>query len=207
MTPILLSAFPKGFFLLASLIVAIGGQNVFVLRQGLKREHVWPIVLFCAAADASLIIAGVSGLGGLLALVPGLSLVMSLGGAAFLGGYGVMALGRAARPAVLRVEVQPSMSLGAAMAATAAFTFLNPHVYIDKVMLVGAVGASLPALERPGFMAGAVLASVMWFVSLGFGARVLAPVFARPIAWRILDLGIGLMMFGLAISLVVGAAR
>ena len=207
MTTVLLSAFSKGFFLLASLIVAIGGQNVFILRQGLKREHVWPIVLFCAGADASLIIAGVSGLGGLLTLVPGLSLVMSLGGAAFLGGYGVTALGRAAKPAALRIEAQPSMSLGAAMAATAAFTFLNPHVYIDTVMLAGAVGASLPALERPGFMAGAVLASVTWFVSLGFGARFLAPVFARPIAWRILDLGIGLMMFGLAISLVLGAAR
>jgi L-lysine exporter family protein LysE/ArgO len=98
------------------------------------------------------------------------------------------------------------MSLGAAMAATAAFTLLNPHVYIGTMMLVGAVGASLPALERPGFMAGAVLASVVWFMSLGFGARFLAPVFARPIAWRILDLAIDLMMFGLAISLV-GAAR
>ncbi|MGO4665250.1 LysE/ArgO family amino acid transporter [Bosea sp. 2RAB26] len=200
--PSLLPAFAKGFALSAGLIMAIGAQNMFVLRQGLKREHVWPIVLFCAAADAALIVAGVSGLGSALALIPGLSLVLSLGGAAFLSWYGVSALRRAANPSVLLVEQQGGMTLGAALAGTAAFTFLNPHVYIDTVMLMGAVGTSLPPIERPPFMAGAAIASFAWFASLGFGARFLAPLLSRPASWRVLDLGIGAMMLALATSLL-----
>ena len=202
MTSSLLLPFVKGFALSAGLIIAIGAQNMFVLRQGLKREHVWPIVLFCAAADAALIVAGVSGLGTVLASVPGLSLALGLGGAAFLSWYGVSALRRAAAPSALVVDRQASISLGAALAGTAAFTFLNPHVYIDTVMLMGAVGANLPPLERPLFMAGAAIASFAWFASLGFGARFLAPLFARPSAWQILDLAIGLMMLLLAASLL-----
>lgn len=202
---IFLPAFAKGFALSAGLIIAIGAQNMFVLRQGLKREHVLPIVLFCAAADAALIGAGVSGLGGVLALIPGLSLALSLGGAAFLAWYGVSALRRAAQPSGLVVGHEVGLTLGAALAGSAAFTFLNPHVYIDTVMLMGAVGASLPASERPLFVAGAILASITWFSSLGFGARFLAPLFARPAAWRVLDLGIGVMMLALAASLVRGA--
>lgn len=198
----LLPAFIKGFVLAAGLIMAIGAQNMFVLRQGLKREHVLPIVLFCAAADATLIVAGVSGLSGVLALIPGLSLFLSLGGAGFLCWYGISALRRAARSSMLAVEPEANMSLGAVMAATAGFTFLNPHVYIDTVMLMGAVGSSLPPLERPFFTAGAAMASVVWFFSLGFGARLLAPLFARPIVWRVLDIGIGIMMLALAASLV-----
>jgi len=205
MSTALLPAFAKGFALSAGLIVAIGAQNMFVLRQGLKREHVLPIVLFCALADAALIIAGVNGLGAVLALVPGLSLALSLGGAAFLAWYGVGALRRAANPEALALADQPSITLGAALAGTAAFTFLNPHVYIDTVMLMGAVGASLPAAERPLFMAGAALASVSWFSALGFGARFLVPLFARPTAWRALDLVIGAVMLLLAASLLVAA--
>ncbi|MGF7052418.1 L-lysine exporter family protein LysE/ArgO [Bosea sp. OAE752] len=205
MTTALLSAFVKGFALSAGLIIAIGAQNMFVLRQGLKREHVLPIVLFCAAADAVLIVAGVSGLGSMLAVVPGLSLALGLGGAAFLSWYGASALRRAAHPSALTVDRQASISLGAAIAGTAAFTFLNPHVYIDTVMLMGAVGASLPPTERLPFMAGAVMASFAWFASLGFGARFLAPLFSRPGAWRILDLAIGVMMLTLAASLARGA--
>ncbi|PXA86633.1 amino acid transporter [Caulobacter sp. D4A] len=206
MTSALFPAFIKGFALSAGLIVAIGAQNMFVLRQGLKREHVLPIVLFCALADASLIVAGVSGLGQVLALVPALSLILSLGGAAFLAWSGVSALRRAASPAALVVADQAGLTLGAALAGTAAFTFLNPHVYIDTVMLMGAVGASLPTGERPLFMAGAALASLAWFSGLGFGARFLTPLFARPAAWRVLDLGIGMVMLALAASLLVGAA-
>lgn len=206
MTSALLPAFTKGFALSAGLIVAIGAQNMFVLRQGLKREHVLPIVLFCALADASLIVAGVSGLGQVLALVPALSLLLSLGGAAFLAWYGVSALRRAAHPAALVVADQAGLTLGAALAGTAAFTFLNPHVYIDTVMLMGAVGASLPPGERPLFMAGAALASLSWFSGLGFGARFLTPLFARPAAWRVLDLCIGVVMLALSASLLVGAA-
>jgi len=205
MNTALLPVFTKGFALSAGLIVAIGAQNMFVLRQGLKREHVWPIVLFCAAADAALIVAGVSGLGSMLGLVPGLSLALNLGGAAFLSWYGISALRRAANPSGLVVGQQAGMTLGAALAGTAAFTFLNPHVYIDTVMLMGAVGASIPQAERPFFMAGAVTASVVWFSSLGFGARFLAPFFARPAAWRALDLAIGFMMLALAASLLHAA--
>jgi L-lysine exporter family protein LysE/ArgO len=198
----LLPAFTKGFALSCSLIIAIGAQNMFVLRQGLKREHVGAIVLFCAASDAVLIVAGVNGLGGLLSLLPGLSLVLSLGGAAFLSWYGFCALRRAAHPSMLVVEDQPAIALGAALAGTAAFTFLNPHVYIDTVMLTGAVGASLPPPERPMFIAGAVLASLTWFSTLGFGARLVAPLFARPSAWRALDIVVGLMMLTLALGLL-----
>lgn len=205
MMTLMLPAFTKGFALSAGLIIAIGAQNMFVLRQGLKREHVLAIVLFCAAADAALIMAGVSGLGGVLALIPGLSLVLGLGGAAFLGWYGVTALRRAARPSALVVGHEGGLTLGAALAGSAAFTFLNPHVYIDTVMLMGAVGASLPPMQRPLFIGGAALASVTWFSSLGFGARFLAPLFARPAAWRVLDVGIGVMMLALAASLVRGA--
>lgn len=206
MTSLLLPAFAKGFAISAGLIIAIGAQNMFVLRQGLKGEHVGPIVLFCATADAVLIVSGVSGLGGVLALVPGLSLALSLGGAAFLSWYGISALRRAARSSALVVDDRPGMTLSAALAGTAAFTLLNPHVYIDTVLLVGAVGASLPPVERPLFIAGAATASLSWFSALGFGARLVAPLFARPAAWRALDLGVGIMMLGLASSLVYGAA-
>lgn len=205
MNTALIPAFTEGFVLSAGLIMAIGAQNMFVLRQGLKREHVGAIVLFCALADATLIVAGVSGLGGVLALIPGLSLVLSLGGAAFLSWYGISALRRSANPSALVVSQEAALSLGAALAGSAAFTFLNPHVYIDTVMLMGAVGSSLPLAERPFFMTGAAMASLVWFSSLGYGARFLAPLFARPITWRVLDLVIGVMMLALAASLVHGA--
>lgn len=198
----LLPAFATGFALSLGLIAAIGAQNMFVLRQGLRREHVWPIVLFCAAADASLIAAGVNGLGGALAVLPGLSTALSLGGAAFLAWYGVSALRRAATSSALVVDRAAGITLGAALAGTAAFTFLNPHVYIDTVLLMGAVGTSLPADERTPFMIGAASASFIWFASLGFGARFLAPLFARPAAWRLLDLAIGVMMLALSTSLL-----
>ncbi len=203
----LLTAFVKGLALSAGLIIAIGAQNLFVLRQGLKGEHVAPIVVLCATSDAVLISAGVNGLGGLLALIPGLSLVLSLGGAAFLAWYGVSALRRAARASTLIAAAGAPMALGAALAGAAAFTFLNPHVYIDTVLLTGAVGAALPAPQRPLFVAGAVTASVLWFSSLGFGARLVAPLFARPAAWRVLDVAVGTMMLGLAGSLLWGVAR
>jgi L-lysine exporter family protein LysE/ArgO len=202
MTSALLPAFAKGFGLSLGLIAAIGAQNMFVLRHGLRREHVWPIVLFCAAADASLIVAGVNGLGSALSVVPGLAMALSLGGAAFLAWYGVSALRRAATSSALVVDRTAGITLGAALAGTAAFTFLNPHVYIDTVLLMGAVGTSLPSDERPPFMIGAASASFIWFASLGFGARFLAPLFAKPAAWRILDLAIGIMMLALSTNLL-----
>jgi len=204
MTSAFLPAFAKGFALSLGLIAAIGAQNMFVLRQGLRCEHVWPIVLFCAAADASLIVAGVNGLGSALALVPGLATALSLAGAAFLAWYGISALRRSFHPSAMVVDNQAGMSLGAALAGTAAFTFLNPHVYIDTVLLMGAVGTSLPSDARTPFIIGAASASFAWFASLGFGARFLAPLFARPVAWRILDLAIGILMLALATSLLRG---
>ncbi len=194
----------KGFALSASLIVSIGAQNMFVLRQGLRREHVLPVVLFCAVADSVLVIAGVNGLGRLLAAVPGLSAALSLGGAAFLTWYAVGAFRRAMRSEALIIEDGASLSLGVALAATAAFTLLNPHVYIDTVMLMGAVGSSLPDSERPFFIIGASTFAAIWFSAIGFSARFLAPLFARPIAWRVLDVVTGLMMSVIAIVLVRG---
>ncbi len=202
-----LSALLSGFALSASLIMAIGAQNAFVLRQGLKREHVGPVVLFCAMADAALICAGVAGLGALLAAMPRLTTLVALGGAAFLFGYGVMSFRRAARPEAMTLSNQPALPLGRALAAVAGFTFLNPHVYLDTVLLVGAAGAAQPAPVRPLFVAGAIAASFLWFAALGYGARLLAPVFTRPAAWRVLDTLIGALMFALALSLVVLAIR
>lgn len=192
-----------GFALSLGLIVAIGAQNAFVLRQGLRREHVALVVGFCAACDLALIAAGVAGLGAVLGTAPRLVTVLSLGGAGFLGWYGVSALRRALRPE--RLEAGPggaALTRAGALARVAGFTLLNPHVYLDTVLLVGSVGAAQPAAAHLPFVLGAGLASALWFVSLGFGARFLAPLFARPLAWRVLDLLIGAMMLTLAAGLL-----
>ncbi|MBH0239078.1 LysE/ArgO family amino acid transporter [Methylobrevis albus] len=199
----LLTAFLTGFGLSAALIMAIGAQNLFVLRQGLRREHVGPIVLFCGSADALLILIGVGGVGALIGAAPGLTLLLSLGGAAFLGWYGVAALRRLAAPATgVTVTAAGGVTLRRALAATAAFTFLNPHVYLDTVLLMGTAGSAQPADVRPAFVLGATLASFAWFAGLGYGARLLQPLFRRPLAWRLLDLAIGMIMLTLAASLV-----
>ncbi len=195
--------FLSGFLLSAALIMAIGAQNLFVLRQGLKREHVGPVVLFCGSADALLILAGVAGVGAFLAAVPQLTLFLTIGGAAFLGWYGFKALRRMAAPETMAVASNGSISLGGAIAATAGFTFLNPHVYLDTVLLMGAAGSAQPAALRPIFVAGAVSASFTWFAALGYGARLLVPLFARPMAWRVLDAIVGITMLSLATSLLM----
>jgi L-lysine exporter family protein LysE/ArgO len=198
----LTSAFAQGFALSAALIVAIGAQNMFVLRQGLRREHVGAIVLFCAAMDALLIGAGVAGLGAVLRIVPGLALLLTLGGALFLGWYGISALRRAMRPEAMALVDQPGVPLATALGRAAGFTLLNPHVYLDTVLLMGAIGASQPGQAQGIFVAGAATASAAWFAALGYGARLLTPLFARPIAWRILDMIVGGTMLALAASLV-----
>jgi L-lysine exporter family protein LysE/ArgO len=197
-------AFLNGFALSAALIVAIGAQNAFVLRQGLRREHVGPVVAFCALADVTLMAAGVAGLGSGLERLPGLATVLTLVGAVFLGGYGLSALRRAAHPAGgLASEGRgEALSLGAALARTAGFTLLNPHVYLDTVLLVGVVGAAQPPGGQGAFVAGAGLASALWFALLGYGARLLAPLFRRPSAWRVLDGLVGATMLALAAGLV-----
>ena len=185
-----------------TLIVAIGSQNAFVLRQGLRREHVGAIVVFCAVADALLMLAGVAGLAQLLGNRPALASALTLGGAAFLSVYGLRALWRAARPsALLAAQGAGGISLHQALLQTAAFTLLNPHVYLDTVLLVGSVGAQWGE-ARWWFAAGAAGSSVLWFTALGYGARWLAPWFARPRAWQVLDALIGVVMLGIAALLV-----
>lgn len=197
--------FFSGFLISAALIMAIGAQNLFVLRQGLKRKHVGPVVLFCASADALLITAGVAGVGAFLAAIPQLTLFLTIGGAAFLGWYGVKALQRMASSQAMPVTSGESVSLSGAIAASAGFTFLNPHVYLDTVLLMGAAGSAQPAALRPLFVAGAASASFTWFAALGYGARMLVPLFARPMAWRVLDAIVGVTMLSLAGSLLLRA--
>ena len=195
--------FGQGLALSLGLIVAIGAQNAFVLRQGLRREHVGSVVLFCALADAVLMAAGVMGMAQALGERPLLARALALGGAAFLALYGWQALRRALQAhRMLPAEGDASIGRGAALAQAAAFTLLNPHVYLDTVLLVGSIGAQQPTDVRAWFVAGASTASVLWFAGLGFGARYLAPWFARPRAWQVLDGLIGLTMWVLTILLV-----
>jgi L-lysine exporter family protein LysE/ArgO len=185
--------------LCASLIVAIGAQNGFVLRQGLRREHVAAIVLFCCLSDLVFIGAGVAGVAEFLRRLPMLTKLLTVAGAGFLACYGVYALRRAARPQALNgARTTAATSLPAAMTQVAGFTFLNPHVYLDTVLLMGSVGAQQPDGQRLWFVSGAGLASCIWFSALGFGARTLTPLFARARAWQILDCAIALIMFVLA---------
>lgn len=195
--------FIQGMALSFGLIVAIGAQNAFVLRQGLRREHVASVVLFCALADAVLIAAGVLGMAQALGERPMLARSLALAGAAFLAVYGWQAL-RRAQQAHQMTATAGGVGLGrtAALAQAAAFTLLNPHVYLDTVLLVGSIGAQQPAALRGWFVAGASGASLAWFALLGFGARWLAPLFSRPRAWQVLDGLIALTMFVMSALLV-----
>ncbi len=198
-----LPVFAQGLALGLGLIVAIGAQNAFVLRQGLRREHVGTVVLFCAVADAALIAAGVLGMAQALGESPRLARALALAGAVFLAVYGGQALRRARHAHRLEaVAGGVGLTKGAAVAQAAAFTLLNPHVYLDTVLLVGSIGAQQPAALRGWFVAGASGASLFWFSLLGFGARWLAPLFARPRAWQVLDGLIGVTMFVLSALLV-----
>jgi L-lysine exporter family protein LysE/ArgO len=193
----------QGMALGLGLIVAIGAQNAFVLRQGLRREHVGAVVLFCAVADAVLIGAGVLGMAQALGDSPKLARALALAGAVFLALYGWRASHRARQPQQLQAAAGgDGLRRGAVLAQAAAFTLLNPHVYLDTVLLVGSIGAQQPPALRGWFIAGASGASFLWFGALGYGARWLAPMFARPRAWQVLDGLIGLTMFVLAALLV-----
>jgi L-lysine exporter family protein LysE/ArgO len=198
-----ISAFTTGFALSATLIIAIGAQNAFVLRQGLRREHVLLIVVFCALADLLLIGAGVTGVASVLGEAPRLTVALTVGGIAFLAWYGVRALLRARKASAMNVvESTGGISVRNALAQAAGFTFLNPHVYLDTVLLMGSIGARQPPDLRFWFVGGAAAASGAWFTSLGFGARLLRPVFRTSRAWRVLDTLIGLTMLALAVSLI-----
>lgn len=192
----------SGFLLGASLIIAIGAQNAFILRQGLLRRHVFVLCLICAVSDAVLIALGVAGLGTLIAGSRALLTVVTLGGALFLAGYAVLAFRRALNPEAMKAANEGGGTLKTAIATCLAFTFLNPHVYLDTVLLVGGLSARFEGGDRLAYAIGAMSASFVWFFALGYGARLLAPVFAKPAAWRVLDLLIALVMAGLAASLV-----
>ncbi|WP_240615851.1 LysE/ArgO family amino acid transporter [Nakamurella deserti] len=188
-----------------SLIVAIGAQNAFVLRQGLRGEHVAAVVAICAVSDIVLIAAGVAGAGAVVSAVPWVLTVVRYAGAAFLLGYGLLAARRAVRGGTLTTDTTGrATALGAAVATALALTWLNPHVYLDTVVLLGSI-AGTHGDRRWSFAGGAALASVAWFATLGFGARYLRPVFARPRAWQVLDAVIAVVMTALAVSLVVSA--
>ncbi len=197
------TAITAGFFLGLSLIVAIGAQNAFILRQGLRREHVLPLVLTCALSDAILIALGVAGFATVLSRLDWLEPVLRYGGATFLILYALRSLHSAwAGGGSLRAGDTSATSLRTAMLTCLAFTWLNPHVYLDTVVLLGSISTRYAGHEF-AFAAGAMTASFAFFFSLGYGARLLAPLFARPVAWRVLDLVIAFVMTTIAIKLLV----
>ena len=200
-----MTVYLAGFSLGLSLILAIGAQNAFVLRQGLMGRHVAAVCLTCAASDAILIVAGVAGFGWLVEAAPWVEPVFRWGGVAFLAAYGAMAFRSAWRGGgALRAAEAAGAGLRATVATCLALTWLNPHVYLDTVVLLGSVAASQEG-SRWAFGAGAVTASFAFFFALGYGARALRPVFARPAAWRALDAGVGLVMWTIALRLALGA--
>ncbi len=202
MTP-LTAPFLSGFLIGGSLIVAIGAQNAFLLRQGLIRSHVFVLSLICALSDAVLIAAGVAGLGTIVAQSPALITFVTIGGALFLSVYALFAFRRALHPQALTAAPSQALGLKRAVLACLAFTFLNPHVYLDTVVLVGSLSAQFEGAGRLAYGLGAATASFVWFFSLGYGARLLAPLFAKPLAWRVLDIVIGCIMALLALGLVL----
>ena len=190
-----------------SLIVAIGAQNAFVLRQGIRRQHVPAIVGICALSDAVLIVLGVAGLGALVRGFPGVITAVAWIGGAFLVGYGLLAARRALRPGRLvegtgAASEADGGSLASSVLSCLGFTWLNPHVYLDTVLLLGTVAAGYGS-DRWMFALGAATGSVLWFSGLGFGARLLRPVFAKPNAWRTLDLVIAATMLAMGAELVL----
>ncbi|MEM7521845.1 MAG: LysE/ArgO family amino acid transporter [Pseudomonadota bacterium] len=198
----MLASFVPGFLLSLTLILAIGAQNAFVLRQGLRRAHVFAVCLFCGLSDAVLIVAGVTGFGALAEAVPLFETVMRYGGAAFLIWYGWINARSALRGgATLDTGDAAPQTLRSALLTVLALTWLNPHVYLDTVVLVGSISAQYP--DRFAFGLGAVLASLSFFFALGYGARLLAPLFAKPNSWRILDALIAATMWGIALKLLV----
>ncbi|MDX8350293.1 LysE/ArgO family amino acid transporter [Cognatiyoonia sp. IB215446] len=199
------STFAAGFALSFSLILAIGAQNAFVLRQGLRRAHVGPVVAVCCASEAVLIFSGVAGFGIIAQSAPWALEVMRWAGVAFLIAYGLRALHAAlTAKETLSTEGQATQSLRAAMLTTLILTWANPHVYLDTVGLIGAVSATYGA-GRWVFGTGALAASCVFFLILGYGARVLAPFFAKPKSWAVLDGIVGVTMLGLAVKLALGA--
>lgn len=197
------AVFAQGWAMGAALILAIGAQNALVLRQGLRREHVGAVIAVCTLSDWLLIALGVFGLGALIQASPALLEAFCFGGAAFLLGYALLAARRAWRPGAGLQAAGSASSLGATLSAAFAFTYLNPHVYLDTVVLLGGLGARQPAGLRAAFAAGAGLASAMWFGLLGFGAAAAAPRLQGPRAWRLIDALVALLMGALGLQLLL----
>jgi L-lysine exporter family protein LysE/ArgO len=198
----MIASFLPGFALGLGLIVAIGAQNAFVLRQGLRRSHVFAVCLTCALSDAILIAAGAIGMSALSEAAPWIQPIARWGGAAFLLAYGAISL----RMALLGGDgLKPSLAYDAGrrgvVLTALALTWLNPHVYLETVVLIGSISTEYEG-DQIWFVMGAISASFAFFFSLGYGARLLSPVFATPSAWRFLDLVIGLTMWAIAASLV-----
>jgi len=189
-----------------SLIVAIGAQNAFVLRQGLRRSHVGLVVAICALSDAVLILAGVAGIGVVLDRAPAAVEVVRWLGVAFLTAYGVGSLRRARTPQVLAVGDGAVESRRGVVARAVALTWLNPHVYLDTVLLLGSIAGTHGPTGRWWFALGACVASIAWFAGLAYGARLAAPRLANPRAWQVLDVLIGLVMLAIAVRLAVPSA-
>ncbi|MBI3227962.1 MAG: amino acid transporter [Mycolicibacterium cosmeticum] len=187
-----------GFLTTMTLIAAIGAQNAFVLRQGIRGEHVIPVIALCTVSDLILIAAGIAGVGAIITAHPDALTVAKLGGAVFLIGYGVLAARRAFRPSTLNPTGKAPARLAEVLVTCAALTWLNPHVYLDTVVLLGSI-ANENRDQRWLFGAGAVMASALWFTGLGLGAKRLAGLFATPLTWRVLDGVIAVIMVALGI--------
>ncbi|MEO3427207.1 LysE/ArgO family amino acid transporter [Pelagibius sp. CAU 1746] len=200
------SAALEGFGLGAGLIIAIGAQNAYVLRQGLLKQHVFAVASLCFLIDCALIALGAGGFASLLNAVPKLPGIAAWGGALFLAGYSLRAFAAALHPGSLRADGTPPGGAGlkAALATAVALSLLNPHVYLDTVVLLGGLAAQYPGAQRLAFALGAMAASGLWFYGLGYGARRLAPLFAKPAAWRLLDGFVGCLMASLAAGLILG---
>lgn len=201
----MLSVAGAGFLVAISLIAAIGAQNAFVLRQGIRREHVLAVVATCALSDALLIAAGVGGFGLVSGAVPWLADVMLWGGVAFLAVYGALRFRAAWRGgATLMPAPGGAAPLGQVLATCLVLTWANPHVYLDTVVLLGSISAQY-APHGVAFGAGAAMGSLVFFSALGFGARLLGPVFARPRAWVVLEVVVGCTMWAIAAKLALTA--
>jgi len=201
------TAYLAGLAAGAGLIIAIGAQNAFVLRQGLQRAHVGSVVLVCIVVDISLIVLGVAGMGLVVRQHPGLLQWLRYAGAAFLVSYGALALRRAWQgESGLQPAGNGAGTRGRVVLACLAFTLLNPHVYLDTVVLLGSLSTHYQGDGRWAFAAGASTASVVWFLSLGYGARLLLPVFRSPLAWRVFDVAIAIFMWMLAAALLLQPA-
>ena len=185
-----------GFGTMMTLIVAIGAQNAFVLRQGLRRHAVAQVVAVCAISDAILVAVGVAGFGAIVKAFPAAITIAAVVGGIFLLGYGFLAARRAFSPSALNAGTETNTR---PVLTALALTWLNPHVYLDTVLLLGSIAAG-----RWLFGVGAVTASITWFVALGFGARLLSPLFAKPRSWRVLDGLIAVVMITLGVTLIAG---